>query len=172
MKIDFSHFPGCEFTAVFLGTCETTDERGVPNNTTKTIINRYIFNTALTRARYLVVAVGNPLQILRKEEEMYKSDPANQCFWCWKEFIKRCIECRSFYLPEKVSPDDRKEFTEMLYQHIYNKSDKASIASNYHGSMHSNDSILSAYKKKLEMIPRSKLRLTSVKGSLAWTIKE
>ena len=175
MKIEFSHFPGCEFTAVFLGTCETTDERGVPNNTTKTMINRYIFNTALTRARYLVVAVGNPLQILRKEEEMYKSVPANQCFWCWKEFIKRCIECRSFYLPEKVSPDDRKEFTEMLYQHIYKESDKASIASNYHGSMHSNDSILSAFKKKLEMIPecrQSKLRLTSVKGRLAWTINE
>jgi exoribonuclease R/predicted ribonuclease YlaK len=163
---------GCEFTAVFLGTCETTDERGIPNNTTKTIINRYVFNTALTRAKYLVVAVGNPLQILRKEKRMHEIDPSNHSFMCWKEFIKRCVECKSFYLPNDVQADERAHFSEVLHQQVFSGNETLCLDNISHGD---NDSILNAYKKKFEMIPecrRSKLKLSTVKGRLAWRMNE
>ena len=171
--ICFIALTGCEFTAVFLGTCETTDERGVPNNTTKTIINHYVFNTALTRAKYLVVAVGNPLQLLEKEKEMYKHDPSNHCFWCWREYIKRCVECKSFLLPADVAADKRKQFAENLYQYIYTETQNDS---NLHAdNTQPNDSILSAYKEKLKQINEckgSKLKLSRVHGRLTWQIDE
>ena len=171
-KVYVQFLLGCEFTAVFLGTCETTDERGIPNNTTKTIINRYVFNTAITRAQYLVVAVGNPLQILRREENMYESNPHTHNFWCWKEFIKRCMECKSFYLPKDISADERKKFTEILHQRVFSGSNNL-----YLGNIlqQGNDSILNAYKEKFARIPecrQSKLKLSSVKGNLAWHINE
>ena len=43
-----------------------------------------MFNTAITRARSLVIAVGNPFT-LTKSEEMLGST-----FGCWREFISRC----------------------------------------------------------------------------------
>ena len=155
-----------------MGTCETTDERGIPNNTTKTIMNRYVFNTALTRAKYLVLAVGNPLQILHREQKMYEIDPNNHSFMCWKEFIKRCIECKSLYLPNNVQADERKHFTELLHQRVFSGNERRVLENINYGD---NDSILNAYKKKFEMIPecrRSKLKLSTVKGRLAWHINE
>ena len=168
---------GCEFTAVFIGTCEATDENGIPRNITKTILNHYVFNTAITRARYLVVAVGNPLQLLEKEEKLAILNPSNKNFHCWKEFIKRCIECKSFHLPRGVSKqvNNVKDFTKALYHHIYSSSESGSSGTTIYESSIPEDSILSAYKKKFKSIPecrQSKLRLTKVEGSLSWNIKD
>lgn len=167
-------FIGCEFTAIFIGTCENTDENGTPKNTTKTIMNRYVFNTALTRARYLVVAVGNPLQLLDKEENIAKLDPENHCFPCWREYIRRCIECKSFHLPEGLSTEKLKEFTAVLYKRIFSQDDQVHASDNNFNMM-SYDSILSAYKEKFEKIPEcksSKLRLSRVNNRLTWNMKE
>ena len=156
-----------------MGLCETTDKRGIPNNTTKTIMNRYVFNTALTRAQYLFVAVGNPLQILHREEKMHELDPQSHCFPCWKEFIKRCIECKSFYLPDNISTEERKQFTKIVHQHVF--SETLYEDNNVHGGILQSDSILSAYKNKYENIPecrQSKLKLTRAKGRLAWRIND
>ena len=135
-------------------------------------MNRYVFNTAITRAQYLVVAVGNPLQILHREEKMYELDPQNHSFRCWKEFIKRCIECKSFYLPNGVSAVDREKFTEVLHQRAFSESESIYLGNILHRG---NDSILNAYKEKFSRIPeckKSKLKLSSVKGNLAWHINE
>ena len=134
-------------------------------------MNRYIFNTALTRARYLVVAVGNPLHLLDKEENLAKSDPENKCFPCWKEFIRRCIECKSFHLPKRVLNEKVKEFKDVLYQRVFSDGYESESMLN----VVSNDSILSAYKKKFERIPEcrnSKLRLTRVSGRFSWSMKD
>ena len=131
-----------------------------------------MFNTALTRAKYLVVAVGNPLQILRKEKRMHEIDPSNHSFMCWKEFIKRCVECKSFYLPNDVQADERKHFSEVLHQQVFSGNETLCLDNILHGD---NDSILNAYKKKFQMIPecrRSKLKLSTVKSRLAWRINE
>ena len=169
-------FLGCEFTAIFLGTCEPTNDRGIPKNTTQTIMNHYVFNTALTRARYLVVAVGNPLQLLDKEEQICKTNPQDKHFRCWKEYIRRCIECKSFHLPKGVTGDD-KDFTNVLYDRVFsNTGADTGDTTVFHGSGIPADSVLSTYKKKFENIPeckKSKLRLTRVDGgSLSWNIKD
>ena len=172
---------GREFTAVFIGTCEATDEDGIPKNTTKTIINRYVFNTALTRAKYLVVAVGNPLQLLQKEQNMIERYPEHRNYHCWKEYIRRCIECNSFQLPKDLKKEEADTFREVLYHKVFTSSN-LSISSGIadkryrHGNDEAEDSILSAYKKKFENIPecrKSKLALSRVKGgNLTWNIKE
>ena len=168
--------PGCQFTAVFIGTCEATDEKGIPKNPTKTIINRYVFNTALTRARYLVVAVGNPLQLLEKEERMCDLLPENRNYQCWKEYIKRCLECKSFHLPKGVEKEQVEKFTKTLYDRVFSSTDAYASGSTSHSNAKPKDSILSAYKKKFESIPecrQSKLRLSRVKGGgLTWNMKE
>lgn len=166
---------GCEFTAVFIGTCEATDERGIPKNTTKTIMNHYVFNTALTRARHLVVAVGNPLQLLDKEEKMCNLNLQNKNFQCWKEYIRRCIECKSFHLPKHVEIDQVEDFTNVLYQRVFSPTESPRNSTTIYESWMPKDSILSAYKKKFESIPecrQSKLRLSRVKGSLSWNVKD
>jgi superfamily I DNA and/or RNA helicase/exoribonuclease R len=168
---------GREFNAVFMGTCETTDESGLPKNTTKTIMNRYVFNTALTRARYLVVAVGNPLQLLEKEEKMHQLNPQNKQFQCWKEFIRRCIECKSFHLPAGVSKDGKKvqDFREVLYRYVFPPIEIHTSDTPFCGKSMPKDSILSAYKRKFENIPecrQSKLRLSRATGTLSWNMKD
>ena len=172
-----SFFPGCEFTAVFLGTCETTDEKGIPKNLTKTIINRYVFNTVLTRARYLVVAVGNPLQLLDKEEKMCQMNLQDRRFQCWKEYLRRCIECKSFHLPKGVKKDEVENFTKLLYQRVFSPTERETQLSDtvLYRNQFSKDTVLSAYKKKFESIPEcrhSKLKLTRVNGTLSWNMSD
>ena len=65
-------------------------------NPTKSLCNPYVFNTAITRARSLVVAVGNPFTLLSVEANVAK--PKH----CWKEFIARCLEHNSFIIPDSV----------------------------------------------------------------------
>ena len=141
-------------------------------------MNRYVFNTALTRAQYLVVAVGNPLTVLEKEEIMCKRYPENKNYQCWKEYIRRCIECKSFHLPSASDKSDVDSFTKLLYDKVFGLAD---VCTNSKPLMSRNcnvgdDSILSAYKKKFESIPdchKSKLILSRIKGGdLEWHMKE
>ena len=173
-----SSYIGREFTAVFIGTCEATDENGLPTNLTKTVMNRYVFNTALTRAQYLVVAVGNPLILLEKEEIMCRKYPEHERYQCWKEYIRRCIECKTFHLRSASSKSEVDDFTKLLYEKVFGLTD---LCTNFRPleSKSSNgreDSILSAYKKKFESIPecrKSKLTLSRVQGGdLVWQMRD
>lgn len=73
---------GREFQALFLGTIEPTDYDGMTCNPTKSICDPFVFNTAITRARSLVVCIGNPFTLLRMERNSSKS--------CWKEYLHLC----------------------------------------------------------------------------------
>ena len=78
---------GREFQALFLSTVESVDpESGQSANLTKSLCNPYVFNTAITRAQSLVVALGNPFTLLAVEAKM------PQPKYCWKEFLRRCNE--------------------------------------------------------------------------------
>ena len=79
-------------------------------NPTKSLCNPYVFNTAITRARSLVVAVGNPFTLLSVEANVAK--PKH----CWKEFIARCLEHHSFIIPDTVC--DRPRDISAEIQHI------------------------------------------------------
>ena len=69
-------------------------------NPTKSFCNRYVFNTALTRAQSLVVCAGNPFQLLKVEAAM--ADHVG----CWREYLRRCIEKGTFIVPDGVGNSD------------------------------------------------------------------
>ena len=90
-ECDFFTLTGEEFDAVFLSTSEPTDPDGHPSDPVKSICNRYVFNTVITRAKSLVFVAGNPFLL----HHMCSSFTPN----CWAEFIRRCIQCQSLQLP-------------------------------------------------------------------------
>ncbi len=81
---------GQEFVAVFLNTSEPIWEDGSTRNPTKSICDPFVFNTVLTRAKALVVAVGNPFTLLRSEQHMVET--YGQKGRCWSEFLKCCLQ--------------------------------------------------------------------------------
>ena len=89
------YYLGSEYQAVFLSTYESLDENGKPHDETKSLCNPHVFNTAVCRSRALVVAVGDPLKLLKTEEEMGFDKK------CWRAYIKYCLANKTFYFPSK-----------------------------------------------------------------------
>ena len=151
---------GCEFEAIFLSTAEPTTRDGKSKNPTKTPCSQYVFNTALTRAKSLVVCAGNPFLLMTIEESM-----GNECS-CWKEYIGRCILSKTFVVPSNLqhtSSDPIKVLQEMIF--------KSSIDSNVHIS--TKDSILKSFQQALKSVPQykySKLQIIQEQSDSKWDI--
>lgn len=64
-------------------------------------MNERVFNTVLTRARALFVAFGNPFYLMDTER---RKDSGRRC---WKEFLRRCIECNSIVMPESATENEK-----------------------------------------------------------------
>ncbi len=75
---------------MFLSTHEPIDKEGKPLNPVRSICNKFVFNTVITRSRSLVVAFGNPLLLINGSSKLSNN--------CWSEFIQRSITCQSFHL--------------------------------------------------------------------------
>ena len=84
---------GQEFQAIFLSTAEPINSNGMPTNPTKSPCGQYVFNTAITRAKSLVVCFGNPFTLLRAETRLKNE----QLFW--KDYIRRCLIAKTFHIP-------------------------------------------------------------------------
>lgn len=164
-------FLGTEFKAIFISTSEPTSEDGNCIYQTKSICDRYVFNTAITRSRALVVAVGNPFLLLKLEQQM--AEKYGESARCWTPFIKQCIECNTF----SYSKELRKEFTQsfestqdMLFDKIYHSSPPKST-----GFLKPMDSIIKAYKKVFERLKEcrsTKVLLSCSKGErMSWKIE-
>ena len=95
------HNIGREFQALFISTIEPLDASGGSTNPTKSLCDKYVFNTVLSRTKSLVVAVGNPYALLKTEEKMGD-------YGCWKTYISHCIDNKTFYIPQIVEPVERK----------------------------------------------------------------
>ena len=95
------HNIGREFQALFISTIEPLDASGRSTNPTKSLCDKYVFNTVLSRTKSLVVAVGNPYALLKTEEKMGD-------YGCWKTYISHCIDNKTFYIPQTVEPVKRK----------------------------------------------------------------
>ena len=91
---------GREFKALFISTMECVKDGFQSANPTKSFCSRYVFNTALTRAKSLVVCAGNPFQLLKVEAAM------PDYVGCWREYIKRCLENGTFVVPARVGNRD------------------------------------------------------------------
>ena len=179
-------YSGREFRAIFIGTSEityTNDDpnghmEGEPQNHTKSVSDRYVFNTAITRSQYLVVAVGNPFLLLHIEKCMkvlYKQNAVN----CWSQFMRQCLECNTFHFTDEAKELDKEEFVslkETLYKNLFHTTTVEDVIRSDTDSdsdeEEMRDSILNAYKRELEKIPEcksAKLTLSRVNQSdLAW----
>ena len=91
---------------MFLSTVEPTNEQGKSQNPVRSVCNKYVFNTIITRARCLVYAVGNPFLLLHVGNEF----PVN----CWKEYIQRCVTCQTFILPKAKGADSIKKLPTVM----------------------------------------------------------
>ena len=78
---------------LFLSTFEATHEDGSTRNPTKSIADPYVVNTVVSRARSLVVSVGNPYLLLNMEMHMCRKYGEKGKYW--SNFIQRCINHKS-----------------------------------------------------------------------------
>ena len=92
---------GKQFRAVIISTYEPMDDDGLPYDSTKSISNPFVFNTVLSRAQSMVIAVGNPFNLLMmKERKMV--DKYGQKGKCWSRFMKFCMEKGTFIIPSSI----------------------------------------------------------------------
>ena len=162
-----------------MGTSEITyvedtngHKEGEPQNLTKSVSDRYVFNTAITRSQYLVVAVGNPFLLLHVEKCM-KQIYGERAADCWSRFMKQCLECNSFHFTDEAKMEfEKDEFSSLraiLYKNLFSTEEIADIET-------PSDSILNTYKRELEKIPdcrKAKLTLSRVQESdLAWIMSD
>ena len=82
------------------------DERCATRDPVKSLCDQFVFNTVITRACSLVVAIGNPFRLM-KIEEMGSHDQdvdlsAGKRKKCWQTFIFHCLQCKSLVLTEEL----------------------------------------------------------------------
>ena len=80
---------GREFRFLLLSTSEPMTDDGYITNPTKSFCDRFIFNTAITRAQSLIVSVGNPFLLLEMEKIMimrYREKGK-----CWSNYLDYCL---------------------------------------------------------------------------------
>ncbi len=97
---------GREFRALFLSTSEPTHSDASSRNPTKSLCDPHIFNTAVTRAQSLVVAIGNPFLLLKTEQtklEEYETKGE-----VWSNYLKRCLDHDSFIIPSSLNLTKKK----------------------------------------------------------------
>ena len=75
---------------MFLSTVECVRSSGEPFDPLKSLCHPAVFNTAITRAQSLVVAVGNPFTLRKAETTM--ENPKR----CWKKFISICQNSKTY----------------------------------------------------------------------------
>ena len=90
-----------------MSTSEPLNEDGSPAiDSSKSLCNPFVFNTANTRAESLVVAVGNPFLLLKTELHMVEQYGTEAK--CWSKYLKHCIERDSLIFTESLK--ENKEF--------------------------------------------------------------
>ena len=96
----YYNYSGREFKALFISTVECVHDGFQSANPTKSFCNRYVFNTALTRAQSLVVVAGNPFLLLKVEAAMPMP------MGCWREYLRRCMDHNTFIVPKEICNGD------------------------------------------------------------------
>ena len=97
---------GHEFQAVFLTTFEPLESDGTSSNPTKSLTNPQIFNTAISRSKSFVVAVGDPFSLLKAEKQFPEH--------CWKNYLSNCLQNDTVFFPESYKPKQRDRFKKKL----------------------------------------------------------
>ena len=105
---------GQEYDSLYISTCEPTYPNGETRNPTKSVCDLFVFNTAITRARSLIVSFGNPYLLLSIEEHM--NQKYNRKGHCWSQYIMMCLRENSLIIPDSVISDrlQKKTFIDEL----------------------------------------------------------
>ena len=156
---------------MFLSTAEPTTPEGESKNPTKTPCSQYVFNTALTRAKSLVVCAGNPFLLMKIEktvqEKLPKDEVGKKDGPCWAHYIRRCIENETLIVPSDLwsTENERQEkiskLTELVFKSDSHKRDDSSKVTM--------DSITKAYKKAFESqrsLQKCKLQLEGLQWGM------
>ena len=177
---------GREFRAIFICTSEAVDERCATRDPVKSLCEQYVFNTVITRACSLVVAIGNPFRLMKIEEMGSQCDQdvdlsAGKRKKCWQTFIFHCLQCKSLELTEELtyvrrsSPkkacEQKKSLSnleDIMFRDARQGLKKLSQTPDDFG-----DSIMQAYndcfaKKKQRLALESNIKV----GTLEWIVEE
>ena len=98
----YTYPSGKEFQVLFLSTVECVLSSGKPFDPLKSLCHPAVFNTAITRAQSLVVAVGNPFTLMKAEATLGNSK------YCWRTFISKCQKSKTY---------DERSYLEFTGQH-------------------------------------------------------
>ena len=126
---------------------EATKSDGSTLDSTKSICDQYVFNTVITRAKSLVVCVGNPFLLFSIE----KSTPGYNIH-CWKEYVKRCLETSSLQLMPRCY-EVGESIVQTQIDHLYSEvlGDLQNLLASPCGKVHNaSDSILEAYRSAFQ----------------------
>ena len=111
----YSVFPfsaGREYKAIFVCTSEPVKPGCRSYDPVKSLCDQYVFNTVITRACSLVVAIGNPFRLMKIEEQAQIGYSES----CWLPYFYHCLQCQSLTLSsvlnEKRVKLDHKEIEE------------------------------------------------------------
>ena len=109
-------FVGQEFRALFISTSEPTAHNGKTKDSPRSISDPSVFITALTRAQSLVVAVGNPFMLLKREKHMVEKygDRGH----CWSLFLKMCIDNNSLSVHHSCRDTSLAMLTKVINQSV------------------------------------------------------
>ena len=91
---------GREFRFLLLSTSEPTTDDGYIKNPTKSFCDRFVFNTAITRAQSLIVSVGNPFLLLEVEKLMIIR--YGEKGKCWSSYLDYCLRNKTISFDESL----------------------------------------------------------------------
>ncbi len=69
---------------------------------TKSFCDPYVFNTAITRAKSLVIAVGNPFLLLNMEKSFVRIYGSEHNAHCWSTYLNCTFEKQSFEFDNRL----------------------------------------------------------------------
>ena len=95
-----------------MSTVEALDSSGCSLNPTKSLCSPSVFNTAITRAKSLIVAVGNPYILMRMEKKMGSNKQ------CWAEYLNRCFEMGTVVQGDGVSQNAIQDLQEFVKRRL------------------------------------------------------
>ena len=178
---------GREFKAIFICTSEAVDKGCATRDPVKSLCDQYVFNTVITRACSLVVAIGNPFRLMKVEAMGSRFDTkdiegrtAGKTKKCWQTFIFHCLQCKSLLLTEELmieqqsssrkASEQRKilaNLEDIMFREARQGLKKLSQTPDDFG-----DSILHAYNDCFERKNRRlALGSNTRKGTLEWTVR-
>lgn len=96
-------FVGQEYQTVVLSTTEALNQDGSSLDATKSFCDPYVFNTVITRAKSLVIAVGNPFILLNLEKFFVREYGEEHNAYCWSTYLDLCMKNESFHVDSRLA---------------------------------------------------------------------